>query len=271
MAPADRRPALARGFGDTLPAMTQILFRSVPALAALALLAGCASYIPPGRPADLAGVAAGDIRLAYEKKPAALFPAVIAPVRLQAPGYRSYSLTTPESGRYAVVTVREVEREEDFQRMSGWPQVGGIAPLTRLLLPATLDDDHALRVAAARRQADMLLLYTFDTTFRTYDGAAPLSVISLGLSPHRSLTITTTVSALLMDVRTGYIYGTAESTVAEHCSTNAWNTGAVVDKARLANERECFARLVGEFEGAWRRVAAQHAMPARETAATAAN
>lgn len=55
-------------------------------------------------------------------------------------------------------------------------------------------------------------VYTFDTSFFDDDLSKPLTIISLGLSPTRKLSVTTTASALLLDTRTGYVYSTYEST-----------------------------------------------------------
>jgi hypothetical protein len=41
----------------------------------------------------------------------------------------------------------------------------GLAPLNRLVLPQQLQSDRELRVGAAKLHADMLLIYTLDTTF----------------------------------------------------------------------------------------------------------
>src|SRR3954470_11734721 len=57
----------------------------------------------------------------------------------------------------------------------------------------------------------MLLIYTFDTAFHDHDLAAPLSVVTLGLSPTQATHVVTTASAVLMDTRNGFIYGVAEA------------------------------------------------------------
>jgi hypothetical protein len=85
--------------------------------------------------------------------------------------------------------------------------VSGVGPINRLLLPTHLETDRELREAAARMHADVLLLYTLDTTFVVEDKAAPLTVVSLGLSPNKQANVICTASALLMDTRNGYLYG----------------------------------------------------------------
>ena len=43
--------------------------------------------------------------------------------------------------------------------------------MNRMLLPEQLDNDREIRTAASRLQADMVLLYTFDTSF--FDSSNP--------------------------------------------------------------------------------------------------
>src|SRR5688500_19227608 len=63
-----------------------------------------------------------------------------------------------------------------------------------MLLPDPLDSDKEIRVAASRLQADLVLVYTFDTSFFDINVAKPLTVITLGLSPTRRITAATTAS-----------------------------------------------------------------------------
>ena len=81
----------------------------------IALLSGCATYIPPSGRADLKGISSSTMQESFSAKPAAALPASIAAVRVQAPGYQSYH-TQREGGvygqgRYSVITVKEVEEE----------------------------------------------------------------------------------------------------------------------------------------------------------------
>ncbi len=87
--------------------------------------------------------------------------------------------------------------------------------LNRMLLPARLESDREIREAASRLQANLVFIYSFDTAFFDTDAARPLTVITLGLSPTRKITAITTVSALLMETRTGYIYSAYEVTERE--------------------------------------------------------
>jgi hypothetical protein len=246
---------------------------------AAALLGGCASYATPGGPADLRAVAAGatpqqrqaqtDLSIAQklELVPLAQFPTAIAAVRVQAAGYRSFTSDGYGSGRMTVVTNREVESEAAFTRLTKLPLVRGIAPLNRLVVPAKVNSDRELREAAAAVQADMLLLYTFDTRFGERTTVPAAGLITLGLFPNEEQRVTSTASAALFDTRNGYVYGLAEATSKTAQLSNAWTSREAADEARLRAETEAFDKLTIELQSVWTSVVANHARPTSTTPA----
>jgi len=225
------------------------------AAAGFALLGGCASYIPPSGRADLSMISSSTMKESFAAKPTAGFPAGIAAVRVQAPQYRSYYTETEGGvwgqGRFSVITVKEVEDDADFQRLSKLPDVGGLITISTLLLPPTLQSDRELREAAARLKADMVLLYTFDTSFHENDASVALNVITLGLSPTRQVFVRVAASALLVDTRTGFIYVALEANEKRKVTTNAWESRETADRARRDAEKVAFKSLVLEFENNW--------------------
>jgi hypothetical protein len=222
-------------------------------------LSGCASYTTPGGSVQLSQLADSDINELMSKKPAASFPANISVARVQAPGYQSYKVNSFGTGRYSVITTREVESDDDFIRLSKLPQLAGIAPLNRILLPVDLDSVKALREASARLKADILLIYTFDTTFHAGEQKfAPLNVISLGFLKNKQVTVTTTVSAAFFDVRTEYLYGLSEATAQEVKSASVWSTSDAVDDLRISTEKAAFQKLVPEIEKTWLGIVTQY-------------
>jgi hypothetical protein len=228
------------------------------AVASIALLGGCATYIPPSGRADLAALSSPSMQESFSAKPAAGFPAGIAAVRVQAPRYRNY-YTEREGGvygqgRYSVITVKEVEEDADIQRIAGLPQVGGLITISTLLLPERLESDRELREAAARLKADMVLLYTFDTSFHDNDASVALNVITLGLSPTRRVFVRVAASALLIDTRTGFIYAALEANEKRQVTTNAWESRETADRARRDAEKAAFKALVSEFEKNWSQI-----------------
>ncbi|HEX9349399.1 MAG TPA: hypothetical protein VF919_17645, partial [Gemmatimonadales bacterium] len=173
--------------------------------------------------------------------------------------YRSLTNQGYGGGRYTVITTRDVEQEAHFERIGRLPMVAGVGPLNRLLLPQTLESFRELRLAGASLRADMLLVYTFDTSFHVQGSVLPpLTAISLGMLPLHEAVVTTTVSAVVYDVRTAFIYGLAEATARESQMTSLWTSRSAVDDARLRTEAQAFERLMTEFDKAWVAIIAEH-------------
>ena len=127
--------------------------------ATFTMLTGCAAYHTPGRGANLAAIgvspeaqkagASADINASFDKRPLANFPAGVAVVRIQAPGYSSPTAQGFGSGAYSIVLTRDIESDTDMQRLAKLPMIRGIAPIGRLLLPSRFQSDQELRSAAA--------------------------------------------------------------------------------------------------------------------------
>lgn len=238
-----------------------------------ALLTGCAHYATPGRGAqmDMFGATKaeqavgtdGGIKAALEKKPLASFPASVAVARVQAPGYSSYTARGWGTGQYCVVTTRDIETDADVERLARMNMVRGVAPLNRLVIPSTLQSDYELRHAAAKMHADVLLIYTLDTTFQDYDRTTPLSLITLGAASNKRMRILCTASAALLDTRSGYVYGLAEATKKHEELANAWKTESEIDARRREVETKAFAQLIGDVEKSWNGVVREHASGAQ--------
>lgn len=232
-------------------------------LAAVALLmSGCATYIPPGGKADLQVFAPPDIQAGFAAKPTNPFPASIAVVRVQAPAYSNYYLQqrggSYGSGRYSVILAKEADEDSQLERVNKLQQVAGLVTINRMLLPERLEGDREIRGAASRLQADLVFLYTFDTSFFDTDVAKPLSVITLGLSPTRKISAVTTCSALLIDTRTGYIYSAYEVTERAETFSTSWGSRDSADEVRRKNEQDAFKKLIDEFAITWTKVLERH-------------
>jgi hypothetical protein len=216
---------------------------------------GCSSYAVPGRGAEMSllGMEQTDhaVQAALDKRPLASLPTSIAPVRVEQSGYRSETTESYGRGNYSVVTTRDIEAPEQIARLEHLPMVRGLAPIGRMLLPYDLNSDRELRQAAAELHADMLLIYTLDTTFVVDDKAVPLTVITLGLSPNQQARVVCTASAVLMDTRNGYVYGIAEAAAKQSQLADAWTSGNAVDETRRRTEGEAFGKLVGELQKTW--------------------
>lgn len=231
-------------------------------------LASCATYKTPGRAADFQalGITKQEqlnrtdtpIEVQMARKPAASFPAAIAIVRVQEGGYTSQTYRTRGPGRFTVVGVREAESSVDMQKLAALPQIRGLAPLNTLVLPKQVDREMDLRMAAASVQADVLLLYTFETQFYSDTTVPVLGIITLGLFPNEMKRVTSTASAVFVDTRTGYVYGLCEATAKTDRLHNAWTSAEALENARLAAERDAFAKLADEMGKTWMQIAAEY-------------
>lgn len=231
-------------------------FRIACVVATLAL-GGCASYQTPGSGVSIPEITSPDIAEAMARKPAASWPAHLIVVRVQGPGYQSYSNQGYGQGRFSVVTTRDIETEADIRRIGAMPNVAAVGMLNRLLLPGNLQSAVDLRNAAAQLQGDIVLMYTLDTAFRTETTQiGPLQLVSLGFFPNKKAKVSSTCALALLDTRTGYVYGVAESTANEDQKSDLWNSQEAIEKARARAERGAFQSALGELETLWAQVSA---------------
>ncbi|MEN6306204.1 MAG: hypothetical protein ABFD91_00485 [Anaerohalosphaeraceae bacterium] len=244
------------------------------AIVATVLLAGCSTYKVPGAGANMGKLMGNDsyesllqadstktqiatpgkdIKTNYDLKPESRFPAYLIFLRLQDKGYHSYSVRygNDTRGDFSVITIKDVEKDGDFDHFRSLAGVAQVGTLSSLLLPSEIRTEKDLRLAASRLQADILILYTVDTKFWSEDAAAPLSVITLGLSPSVTVNMVSTVSAVLIDVRTGYIYGMAEATDKQTQLSAWWTNESAVDQSRQRTERAAFEKMLTELEKLW--------------------
>lgn len=230
--------------------------RTIAAFATL-FLVGCASYRTPGSGVSIPEITTPSVAEAMARKPAASWPARLIAVRVQGAGYTSYSNNSYGRGRFSVVTARDVETEADFARLGAMPQVVAVGALNRLLLPGNLESADDLRNAAAQLQGDVVFMYTIDTSFRTdTEQIGPLQLVSLGFFPNKKAKVTSTCAVALIDTRTGYVYGVAESTSKEDQRSDVWNTEEAIEKARAKAERGAFVAALGETEKLWAQIVA---------------
>ena len=242
---------------------------AITCLALLTWAAGCSSsYTAPGHPADFKALGMtreqltdSSINQALSKQPLAQFPCGIAAVRIQAPGYESKTAHAWGEGNYCVITTRDIEGNQ-LDRLAKLKDISGIVTLNRLVLPSKFTSDRELRQAAADLHADMVLIYTIDTTFSLNDEAAALTVLTLGVSPNQVVHMISTASAVLLDTRDGYLYGYAEATERQDQLANSWGADATVDDARRRTEGRAFGKVVDQLEKTWVTIDKTYAAPA---------
>ncbi len=225
------------------------------------VVSACAShYVTPPGGVSMSDVSDDGLGAYFDAQPASGFPANLAIVRVQRGGYATKTNRGYGHGRYSVVTARDIEADAAFAKFQSLPLIKGVAPVGRILIPSHVNTLRDLRSPAAQLRADLLLIYTVDTAF-TVDGVTlgPLSLISLGFLPNKKARVTATVAGVLIDVRTGYVYGTTEATAIEEQRANLWSTELVTDSARIAAEVAAFADFADGFQSFWTRVVNTHA------------
>ena len=162
------------------------------------------------------------------------------------------------SGRYSVILTKEANEDSSLERLNKLPQLAGLVTINRMLLPERLESDREIRGAASRLQADLVLLYTFNTAFFDADVAKPFDCINAGLST-RKISAATTVSALLMDTRTGYIYSAYDVTERAQTFATSWGSRETAGEARRKNEEGAFRKLIDKMEISWPKLLERHA------------
>lgn len=222
------------------------------------LLASCASYTTPGGSANISALATPDVATFLAVKPVATAPARVAVAQLQQAGYRNYQQQGYGQGAFSLVMERDAAADKALQKLARLDGVAAVAPINRLLLPTQLDSIAALRQAAARVQANLLLVYTFDTRFQTGQQQLPLlNTILLGTLNNQPLTVRSNVSAVLFDVQTEYVYGVTEANVQTHGRSSIWQTDSEVDTLRQQAEQQALANLMEQFQQQWPQIQSQ--------------
>lgn len=221
---------------------------------------GCASsYVTPGEPANFADINREDIAEIVSRKPSPNFPARIAVIRIQAPNYVSYTAEGQRYGGFSIIPAHELTADNTLQKIQQWPQVTTVVPVSSLLIPANAKSIDDLRLAAAKLQADVLMIYTIDTKFYINNHFhASFSLLSLGMMPDRNANVTATATAIFTDVRTGFTYGTADATAKATGLTSAWSSDATVDKKRVEAEQLAFNDLIKAANQTWQGIVEQY-------------
>lgn len=224
------------------------------------LLTGCASsYVTPGGHVNLSDVQDGEIKDIYELKPTAKFPSNIAFTRIQQSGYNSYSSQGYGTGRFSVVTNREVASDSDLERITQLSDVAALVPLSKILIPKNITGLRDIRLAAAKLHADVLMVYTFDTTFKVGPKKFQTSdIISLGFFDNKEVKVQTTASAAFYDAKTGYLYGLAEATEDKSQISDLWGSNSIVDELRKETEKIAFTSLISEIENTWNAIVKEY-------------
>ncbi|MBL4852736.1 MAG: hypothetical protein JKY25_00680 [Robiginitomaculum sp.] len=108
-----------------------------------------------------------------------------------------------------------------------------------------------IRRASARQHLDYVLAYEVTQNSSQESNAlslANLTILGLYVIPSRSVKINSTASAILIDVRSGYPYGTATAFATDKNTRTALGSGKAKRKAKSNNYLQAVENLTGEVE-----------------------
>jgi len=227
------------------------------------LAIGCQTYYrTPGGPAPIGEMTAPTIAEKLRVQPESPMPATLALVRVQGGNYYSRSVAGVRRGGVSIVSADDLEVPEDVWSIQKWPMVRFATRLSAIIIPDAKGKDPdaamlALREGAATLHADILALYTIDTTFRVDDfSPGALGLVTLGLAPTKNAVVNATASMAFVDVRTGFVFGTAEASSRDDQIANSWTSEDAVDQCRRRVEREALTAMLAEAEKCWTGIAA---------------
>lgn len=194
---------------------------------------------------------------ATARQPSPHFPVQLAVARVQAPQYKSFSLGSAEGrGAFSVVLAQELYSDTQLQRTAQWASMAGVSMLDPGLLPNRFESIDDLRLAAAKLQADVLLVFTVSTAFEAQGKRyEPQSELPLGKSDVDTA-INSQADAVFVDVRTGFNYGSAEASARASIEDKTGSDKAL-DRQRLAVEQQAFTAMLSEAEKTWNGIAAR--------------
>ncbi len=225
-------------------------------------LAGCGHTVQTSSGADyLSGYSDADLaseRLIDERvqEVAAVEPTLRFPARI--------GLARIDNGRMAPIPAAEAEAWAAAAQSLG-PGFGTFVPVNRLvaemLAPAVSEGDSHLRqlrhvvekirLGAARQHLDAVLIYQTHYTADAAENAlsiADWTIVGAFLLPGQSIEATAFASALLVDVRNGYPYGTADTVVdRDTLSTTYGSWSATAELGEEARNAAALA-LVADVE-----------------------
>lgn len=194
-----------------------------------------------------AGFIEADIRNIASVEPSLEFPARIGLARI-------------ERGKLISVPQDEIEAWASLHRRLG-PSFGDFVPVSPLIAsmvsttakrnPQARDVVDNIRRGSARQHLDYVLIYEVSDTSDYQQNALQLadwSILGLFVLPSRNVKVDSTATAMLIDVRNGYPYGTATAFAKRKAVSTAM--GSTTRKTKLQNKARVIAvkELTGEVE-----------------------
>jgi len=218
----------------------------------------------PGGPAPLTAFRSTDTVVggggAQTANAAPSFPASIAVARVQAPEFRADPpLQSRNGGHFSVVTSDQGSASGLLKGISAWPVVAGVSVIDPSTLPEAFNSPGDLRLAAAKLSADVLLIYTVDTSFRVRGQAyGPGYSIPVGTTkPDGDTGITVTASAVFKDVRTGATLASASAVAVASDVASAWPSVKMIDRKRQDTEHKAIELMLTDAQNQWTDIVAR--------------
>jgi len=187
-----------------------------------------------------------DVRSIAAVEPDLQFPARIGLARI-----KRRSLTN--------IPADEIQSWMDLADTLG-PKYGEFVPVSPFIASmvrptdTNLNTEHVvadIRRASARQHLDYVLIYEVSQKSSKKSNAlsiADLTVLGLFVLPSRSMKVDSTASALLIDVRNGYPYGTATAFARKKKATTVASSGNYRQEVRNKTNVEAVENLVIEVE-----------------------
>lgn len=241
------------------------MFAAFLALSAVLSISGCYNHHAASLP-DMAGFGLvhrqGDHMHSYtiparQTVPlAARLPANLAVARIQSAQSRRHEEEVRHYQDGGFHAVRALLTSDHRRRLNDLRGIAGVIALAPP--PKDRQDISALlavRREAVRAGADLVLVFSFQTrTENNQELLPPLSLLTLGMSPHIIGEAESTAHALLLDARSGFIlaYGSLDASAWQ--LANAWTLGSAERDVAHRAERKAISALIRRLEPQWRSI-----------------
>lgn len=181
-------------------------------------------------------------------KPTVKFPTRLAVVKVK-DGY---------GGKLTVAPNQHVERPEYAQTISELEGLKGMVNLNNTTVGNGSVSYTSLRRSARNLGADMLGIYKFNTSTQDTEGPAVIQFASLGFAPVNSQKSVSAVSLILMDAKTGYVYGVLEESDKSSRLSSSWTTYNARSVNELKSKQKAMDKLMKKVPTFWNRIVTKH-------------
>lgn len=212
------------------------------------LLVGCASYVTPASRQESPASTPEEIRLNFERTAKAAFPARIHVVSVRPNG----SMWCADENRDLVSRfLRDAGAKAELRR-------GSFVPDPTLALNK---DGYVVYQSPTSSPFKPTMILSIGLQQSSSDRSlevGPLGLLTLGTIPTQFVVCDATVSFVLTDAQTGYIYAVGdagERTIQLH---NAWNENQATRDAGRRAVDSAVRKLAVEFSGAWELIVRQY-------------